>query len=261
MKRYFHPVACAALVAASPLFSVQQGHAQAADPTVFHRYQAVDPLVEKAAKSVEAHRFAEAKEQLEPVLKLVPDHAKAHFLLAWMAYEDRDFGGALEHIETSERSLQDLSRCYAKIKADEKAKDELEALDIQTSIDRVKSAISSSAEAEDTGASDLLGAKQQELRHLESKRVFNGGGAFEVPAAYSFLHGNCLYRLGRPAEAAAQYKLAIHSDPTNAKAWNNLINLYREAKEFPTARAALAQAEAVGVAIQPKLKQSVLEGN
>lgn len=261
MKRHFHPATHAIGTAAFALLSVQPGRAQEADATIFRRYQAVAPMVEEAGKDVEAHRFDEAKKALEPVLKLVPDHAKAHFLKAWMAYEERDFASALDDIETSERSLKGLSLCYAQLKKDEAAKDATEARDIQTSIDQLKATISSSAEAEATGVSDLLGAKKQHLDDIESKKTFNQGTSFEVPAAYSFLHGNCLYRLGRPAEAAAQYRLAIHSNPRYGKAWNNLINIYREAKDFASARTALVQAEAAGVTIQPKLKESVLAGS
>lgn len=259
MKVHIYPAARAIGVAVFGFFSVQQVHAQGADATIFRRYQTVAPIVEEASNDVQAHRFDEAKKALEPVLKLVPNHATAHFLLAWMAYANHDFSDALTHIETSEHSLMDLSLCYAKIKSDEAAKDEKEAREIQNSIDQLKSAINSSEEAEATGASDLLGAKAQHLENLESKKTFHDGASFEVPASYSFLHGNCLYRLGRPEEAAAQYRLAIRTNPSYAKAWNNLISLYWGAKDFTSARATLAKAEAAGVVVQPKLKQSVLE--
>lgn len=261
MNGHFHPAARAIGAVAFTLLSARQGRAQEADAAIFRRYQAVAPVVEEAGKDVEAHRFDQAKKALAPVLSLVPGHATAHFLLAWMAYEDRDFAGALDNIETSERSLKDLSLCYAKVKEDEAANDATEARDIQASIDQLKSAITSSGEGEATGASDILGAKQQHLGYLESKKTFNDGASFEVPAAYCFLHGNCLYRLGRFPEAAAQYESAVRSNPGYTKAWNNLINLYRETKDFASARTALAQAEAAGVVIQPKLKQSVLGAN
>ncbi|HET8901279.1 MAG TPA: tetratricopeptide repeat protein [Holophagaceae bacterium] len=244
-----------AAAAAVVLLSFPQAHAQEAGATIFQRYHAVEPAVDKATKEVEAHRFDEAKKLLEPVLKQVPGHAGAHFLLATMAYESRDFAGALSHIETSERSLKDLDQRYNKLLMDMKTADEAEARDIQTSMDSV---ISGGFD----GATDVLSVDQARLDYLKakngefSKRVVS----FAVPSVYSFLHGNCLYRLGRASEAAAQYQLAVRSDPANAKAWNNLINLYREAQDFDQARKTLAQAEAAGAVIQPKLKQSVLEG-
>ena len=75
----------------------------------------MESAIDKAAKEVQAHQFDEAKKLLDPVLKQVPDHAGAHFLLATMAYGSRDFAGALDHIETSERSLKDLDQRYTKL--------------------------------------------------------------------------------------------------------------------------------------------------
>jgi tetratricopeptide (TPR) repeat protein len=243
------------VAAALTLFSFQQVHAQEASAVVFQRYQAVEPTVDKAAKEVQDHHFDEAKKLLEPVLKQVPDHARAHLLLAMMAYESRDFTGALGHIETSERSLNDLNQRYTRLLADMKTKDEAEARDTQTLLDNIKG-------GDFDGATDIVSSNQFRLNSLEAKKggIYSHGTPFAIPSTYSFLHGNCLYRLGRASEAAAQYQLAVHSDPTNARAWNNLINIYREAKDFDQARKTLAKAEAAGVVIQPKLKQSVLEG-
>ena len=244
-------VATTALV----LLSLQQVHAQEAGATIFQRYQAVESAIDKAAKEVQAHQFDEAKKLLDPVLKQVPDHAGAHFLLATMAYGSRDFAGALDHIETSERSLKDLDQRYTKLLVDMKTKDEAEARDVETSMDSIVS-------GGFDGATDILSADQARLGYLKAKNgeFSKHAVSFAVPSVYSFLHGNCLYRLGRTSEAAAQYQLAVRSDPANAKAWNNLINLYRETKDFDRARKTLAEAEAAAVVIQPKLKQSVLEG-
>ncbi|HET6330276.1 MAG TPA: tetratricopeptide repeat protein [Holophagaceae bacterium] len=244
-------VAGAALV----LLSLQQVHTQEAGATIFQRYHAAEPAIGKATKEVEARHFDEAKMLLEPVLKQVPDHTGAHFLLAMMAYERSDFAVALDNIETSERSLKDLDQRYNRLLVDMKAKDEAEARDIQTSMDKLKA-------MDADGMTDVISTEQFHLDNLETKKgeFSKNVVSFAVPSVYSFLHGNCLYRLGRTSEAATQYQLAIHSNPANAKAWNNLINLYREAKDFDQARKALAEAETAGLVIQPKLKQSVLEG-
>ena len=240
-----------AALALAPFHSLQ---AQGAGETLFHRYRVLEPSVKKAGRAVEAHQFDEAKRLLEPVLKDVPDHAEAHFLLATMAYASRDFAGALAHIETSERSLKDLSQRYAQVLAKMKNDDEEDARVTQDSLDHL-------VDAGYDSIGDILDDKRQHLKDIESKSggVLNRDVSFAVPSVYSFLHGNCLYRLGRPSEAAIQYTLAVQSDPANAKAWNNLVNLYWEGKDFSQARAVLAKAEAAGVVIQPRLKQSVLE--
>jgi tetratricopeptide (TPR) repeat protein len=248
-----HPRFSAVRAAAALAFPAALLHAQGAGETLFHRYRILAPSVRKAGTEVEALHFDEAKRLLEPVLKEVPDHAQAHFLLATMAYQSRDFAGALAHIETSERSLKDLNRRYAQVLAKMRADDEEDA---RVTLDSLRS-------LEDAGydsINDILDDKRQHLKGIDARsgELLNPNATLTVPSAYSFLHGNCLYRLGRPAEAAAQYRLAVQSDPSNAKAWNNLVNLYWEGKDAGQARSALAQAEAAGVAIQPQLKQRVL---
>lgn len=239
--------------AAALALPLAQVHAQGAGETLFHRYRVLAPSVKQAAQAVEARRFDEAKRLLDPVLKEVPDHAEAHFLLATMAYQGRDFAGALGHIETSERSLEDLGRRYAAVMAKMKADDQEDARMTQDSLNNL-------VDAGYDSINDILDDKRRHLKELEEKNgsLLSREATFAVPSVYSFLHGNCLYRLGRPAEAAAQYRLAVQSDPKNAKAWNNLVDLYWEGKAFGQARSALAQAEAAGVAIQPGLKQRVL---
>ncbi len=235
------------------LMSFHRLQAQGAGETLFHRYRVVEPSVKKAVKAVEAHRLEEAKRLLEPVLKEVPDHAEAHFLLALMAYEARDFAGALDHIETSERSLTDLRQRYAQVLEKMKDDDEEDARVTQDSLNHL-------VDAGYDSINDILEDKRQRLKDLKAKdgALFNREMSFAVPSVYSFLHGNCLYRLGRSTEAAGQYTRAIQSDPANAKAWNNLISLYWEGKDLDQARTTLAKAESAGVVIQPKLKQSVL---
>ena len=241
-------------VTALVLTSLQQVHAQEVADAIFRRYAAVASALEKANKEVEAHHFEEAKRLLEPVLAKVPDHVGAHFLLARMAYESHDPAGALSHIETSEGSLKDLGLRYAKLMEDMRARDEADARDIKQSLQNLKDAGYDSID-------DILAAGQQRVDQLEDKKrgLFLQEASFAVPSVYSLLHGNCLYQLGRKPEAAAQYQLAVRSDPANGKAWNNLVAVCWETKNFEQARATLAKAEAAGAVIQPKLKQSVLE--
>lgn len=223
------------------------------DP-IFGRYRSVSSAIGKASDQVEAHHFKDAQKTLAPVLNIIPDHAGAHFLLARMAYESRDFAGALSHIETSEKALVDLNQRYIKVMDNMKARDEVDARETEDSL-------ASLVGAGYDSIGDILHDKQHHLNDLEARKrgLFSRDASFAVPSVYHLLHGNCLYRLGRAKEAAVQYQLAIHSEPANARAWNNLINLYWEGKDFDQAKLALAKAEAAGVTIQPKLKQSVLE--
>lgn len=240
-----------AAVVALPLLNL---HAQGTGDPIFHRYRVLEPTVRKAGDAVMSHHFEEAKRLLVPVLKDVPDHAEAHFLLATMAYQDRDFTGALGHIEMSERSLKDLNQRYSAVLA---KREENDAEDARVTQDSLQHLVDAGYDSID----DILGDKRQHLKNIEARKgnLLDAKAAFTVPASYSLLHGNCLFRLGRAAEAAAEYQMAIQADPANTKAWNNLINLYWEQKDLTLARTTLAKAEAAGVMIVPGLKRSVLE--
>jgi Flp pilus assembly protein TadD len=78
-----------------------------------------------------------------------------------------------------------------------------------------------------------------------------------VPAEYDFFQGNCLFKLGRAAEAEGRYKAALRADPKHTGAANNLANLLYAGGRPQEARAAIQEAEANSVEINPGLKKAV----
>jgi len=81
----------------------------------------------------------------------------------------------------------------------------------------------------------------------------------ELPADYYYIHGNILFNLKRFQGARDQYLKAIGVDAGHIRAYNNLANLYYTAKDYENALKVLEQAEAKGVALNPKLKEAVLK--
>lgn len=238
--------------------TLSTGAEPAGDTTIFLRYSALNGQVGLASRAVAARHFEEARRLLEPCLIQVPDHFEAHYLLARMAYEDRDFAGALSHLERSERSLAELDRKYRDELAAQAAQAEAEKLATQSSLDNLYA-----RGADPSGCSAILfQVKQSHLAYLEAKKgnIYNSENPFETPADYHFLHGNCLYRLGRKDEAMAQYRLVVRQDRAYTNAWNNLISIQWEARAYAEARADLDRAEAAHVAIRSDLKKAVLAG-
>ncbi|MDP1831433.1 MAG: tetratricopeptide repeat protein [Geothrix sp.] len=230
--------------------------AQGSDISIFQRYMALSTRMDQAGREVAARRFEAAKRLLDPCLALVPDHFEGHFLLARIAYEGRDYAGALAHLEISERSLAELDRRYREEIADLKAQGEAEEQAMRSSLDNLYA-----RGVDPNGCSAVLfTTKQNALEFLESKKgnLYQRENPFGVPADYRFLRGNCLYRLGRRAEAMAQYRLTLQTDPTHPNAWNNLISLQWETGDHAQARVDLGRAEAAHIAIRPELKQAVL---
>jgi pentatricopeptide repeat protein len=108
----------------------------------------------------------------------------------------------------------------------------------------------------------LLDAKQ-DLAKAEGERnkaaVQNDSAG--IPALYRYWHGNIFFMLGKPAEAEAQYRQAIGTDPDFRETYNNLINLLYAGGRVDEARAVLAEAEARKAAVHPELKKAVLGKN
>ena len=230
--------------------------APSGDMSIFQRYQALDARIVEARQALDGRRFQDALQLLEPCLQKVPDHFEAHFLLAQMAYEHRDYAGALAHMETSERTLAALDRQYRDQLADLKAQDAAEEQAMQASLDEL-----SARGVDPTACSgQLYTLKRSALQYLDAKKgqLYHQDTPFAVPATYRLLHGNCLYRLGQPAGAIAQYRLAIQADPRQPDAWNNLLALLLETGDRAGAQAELAKAEADHIAVRPALKQAVL---
>lgn len=226
------------------------------DLSIFRRYQALDARIVEARQALDGRRFKDAQQLLEPCLQKIPDHFEAHFLLAQMAYEHRDYAGALAHVEISERSLAALDRQYHDQIADLKAQDAAEEQAMQASLDEL-----TARGGDPTGCSaELFTLKRSALQYLDAKKgqLYHQDTPFAVPAAYHLLHGNCLYRLGRPAGAIAEYRRSIQADPRQPDAWNNLLALLLETGNRAGAQAELARAESVRVAVRPALRQAVL---
>lgn len=226
------------------------------DLSIFRRYQALDARIVEARQALEARRFQDALQLLGPCLEKVPDHFEAHFLLAQMAYERRDYAGALAHMETSERSLAALDRQYHEQIVELRAQAAAEEQAMKASLDEL-----TARGGDPTGCSaPLFALKESSLRFLDAKKsqLYHQDTPFAVPAAYHLLHGNCLYRLGQAAGALTQYRLAVQADPRQPDAWNNLMALLLETGDRSGAREELARAEAARVTVRPALRQAVL---
>ena len=231
--------------------------ASTGDIAIFQRYKALDTRINEATSAVAARKFSDARRLLETCFKEIPDHYEAHFLLARMAYEDRDYAKALAEVEQAEHSLAELDRRYRKEMAEMAADDATEEQATQDSLSEL-----SGKTPDDPGcAAGLFLVKRNHIGFLERKKgqLFQPQNPFDIPADYQFLHGNCLYRLGRREEALDQYRQTVKRDPSQANSWNNLIALLLETHDLPQARAELARAEAARVTVRPDLRRTVLE--
>ncbi len=228
--------------------------AQSKDFTIFPRYNALTSTLDEVDRLVSSRKFEEARARLKPCLAKVPDHFEAFYYLALMAYETKDYDQALAYVERSKASLAELDRLY---------QTEMGALN--ASQDRREELLEGALQHKDRGMGanncsegDVLALKLAiSLEKHKRGPMLGTVTPFSTPKEYHFLHGNCLFRLGRYPEARSQYEAALRADPRYGHAWNNLINLLRLEGKLDQARACLQEAEAAHVAVSPELAKAV----
>ena len=227
---------------------------QVKDFTIFSTYKALASTLDEVARLVTARQFDQARERLKLCLAKVPDHFEAHYYLALMAYETKDYPMALAYAELSKASLAELDRLYS-----------AEVGRLEAARERTISQLETSLEQADSGPGlnncregDIHSAKLAiAMEKRKQGPLSRGADPFITPKEYYFLHGNCLFRLGRQAEAQTQYWAAIKLDSAYAQAWNNLINSLWADRQYDQAAACLRKAEAAKVQITPELRKAV----
>jgi len=229
-----------------------------AEGTLLARYPGVAPLLVKAKAQFAAGRLEAARQAFQACLAMLPSHHEAHFYLGQLAYQDKDYRGARDHIEAAERSLEDLDREYqARLKV-QNARDAQSLLAAQKNVDylTLEKGITEGSCSYSLVllATQSLRTAQEASRHhaLPEERPFT------LPASYQFLHANCLFRLGDLDGAETLYLKTLELDPRHAGAWNNLVSLGLIRKQPETALRHLKAAEAAKIAIQPALRKAVL---
>lgn len=233
--------------------------AQVIGSSEFRQYKALNPSIERAFKALKAHRFEESKAILKPCLEAIPNHFEAHYILALMDYEARDYPSVLAHLDISERTLAALDRSYRSHVAELKARGDANE---QTAKDNLAAASSHTSDPTGFSAPKLASLGMEvKIAEAENKPVEGLQNPYAVPGDYLYLRGNALLRLGRRDEARDLYRKTVAADAGHANAWNNLIALGLGARDLEVARKDLTQAEKVGITIRPELKRAVLEAH
>jgi len=224
-------------------------------PELLLKFNHMRGRVAEAWKAVDAHRPDEARGILAVCLKEMPEHPVAHFLLAKMDYEAKDYARALAHMEEAERGLGILDGAYKDERALLEARNDQEASEIQTSMNSIQGG----KEGYTGCTTPIFSDRLNRFYNLGASKNWNedAGEPFQVPAAYHLLHANCLGLLGRDAQAIAHYRLAVSGDPALATAWHNLIFLLVKNEDSPGALETLRQADVAKVAVDPALRKVV----
>lgn len=241
------------------------GASQDRSVTLVDDYARLSARIDKARAAFRRGDLERTEREARFCLDRLPAHHEAHLLMSQVLHKRGEFAGALEHIEAAEAGYLELVEAAAAARL---RKMKQRADHVADLIDEVDEAMAAELAAKSRGSCQVP-AYTQIVQEAKAELVKEQGWGESdqgeeisgVPALYSQVHGNALFRLGRQEEAEAQYRRAIRADPAYGEAYNNLINILYSRKRLDEARDLVARADAHKAEIHPGLRKAVLESS
>ncbi len=226
------------------------------------KWEAAQPRFLKGREHFSKKEYDRAEAELKSCLEILPDHADALFYTAQIHYRRGDLVRALAGIEKAERSHDALAGADSLIESQRHKFLLNERKNMEQEIAFMEETFydpSCKTDYEMLKLPESIEALRREIQAINAElNEPPRTGPRPLPADYSYVHGNILFKLSRARDAADQYLKAIESDSRHAGAYNNLINILYLTKDYGNAMAFIRQAEASGVDINQKLKQAVI---
>lgn len=196
-----------------------------------------DQLLQDAARALSAGRQSEARDNLQQLLKIDPNHFDALHVLGVLAYQDGNYDEAESLIRRALDVNGGFSEAHYNLgnvlrrqgRLQEAAASYRKALELNPALDP---------------AWFNLGVTEMELGNTAG-----AGEAFRRAAEidpndpdYAFSLGNVLQEAGDSAGARRQFEQTVKLNPQHAQSWNNLGIVLREAGELDSALMAYQRA-------------------
>ena len=219
-----------------------QSEVQTVDAQLVRRYREAEVAYGKGREHFERKDFEGTRRELGACFQSIPSYPDAHFLLAKVFYIEKDYPQALKAIERAKAGYRTLATILATLQEDR--------------LSEMRTRIQEQADLA-AAFGRWISRPEPEGREIDRILYAQRSDRNELPAEYSFFHGNVLLRLNRPAEAAAQYEEALKTDPACGEAANNLAALYHSARLDEKAREVVTKAESNGVVVNSELKNEI----
>jgi len=237
----------------------QQGVPPAEDE-ILQRYEPAEDLYLRAQDYYQRQNLTDSRLELEKCLGLMPEHGEAHYLLAQIYARLGAYRRALFQEENAETYFDFLT----KVRSMEQQKKRLETQrlrdDKNALLAELKDNLSQSSKPT---AREHLRLQIQEVEKIRDSLNDRLEAPLplepRIPADYYSLHGVILQRLKKPEQAEVEFRLAIQADPMRADSYNRLAGFYFGSGQAEKALETLEQAELNGMAVDEKLKKSVLK--
>jgi tetratricopeptide (TPR) repeat protein len=229
------------------------------------KFKASSVKLEEGKAQFTKGKFDKAERKFLECLEVFPKNADAHFFMAQIHEKNNDLDKALQSIETAKACFSEIGKFYA-----------FSHQELLNKLRDQKSQVEEYIRKREDALAALRSQPkpdQDAIRNLESEIQQNRNDiakidtqlrepipmTMETPVPYFFIHGNILFKRKDFQGAVNQYLETVRVDPRHGPAYNNLANIFFMAKQYEKARDYLLQAEANGVAINPKFKQAIEE--
>ncbi len=230
------------------------------DDDLVRKYEAADVHFFRAEDAFLKQDYLTARAELAECLKLMPEHSEAHYLLAQINALQGSLVRALSHIAKAE----DYYDFALKIRGEQQQR---LLVELQRMRDEQES-ILADLEKVLAHTSDASTRMRLEARILQARKIKTSiedrllsprSSLSEGPAEYHEFHGEILLRLKRYPEAETQFRIAMRLAPTSPDAYEKLAGMLLLTGHARIAQDVIDEAEARGLAMDEKLKESVLK--
>lgn len=237
-------------VAAAPLLSGQAMDDK--DRLLFQKYRMTRPDLVKAQEQLKKKQVDKAEQSLLKVLAQMPENAEASFYLAEVCYQKGEFERGLAAILDAETNFPVIQKALYRRQMGTITQGGEDRADLQNEILAQQQKTGEPITAATAKMKEQAGQSQSSAQDLKSE-------VLSIPAEYSYVHGNLLFRLKRFEEALAEFEKAVVADPKHGRALNNIANIYYMARQYERSLEYIGRAESVGAKVNPDFKRAVLQ--
>lgn len=203
-------------------------------------------------EALRAGELSRASEQFEKALAIVPEFPEAYMGLGHIALVRRDYAAALGAYTRARDAYARIGQQIFDHQLQQKGQAGLEIQSRRDDIVNLTKILQGGAALE-SRVRDI----EREINYFDRLDVPREDKRAEPPANVFFFRGNALFHLDRVDEAVVDWEEASRRAPEFGPVYNNLALAYWRLGNRAEAQAALARAEALGVAVHPELKDLV----
>ena len=210
---------------------------------------------QNAARYLQAGNVKKARELYEKAVTVVEFMPEAHIGLGMIGMSEAKFEEALAQFELARDGYTSLGELLFDMEMTRwrAAQDEIRTLREQISTMRADM-MRGKGGGSNPLAEQRIRDWEAKIRTLEAIEAPQRGSSHEPPGEVFFHIGNACFRLERYEQARQAWETCATRSPKFPLVHNNLAIAYWKAGMFDDARASIARAEKLGMAISPQFK-------